>query len=467
MIEERFSLLLVDCDTRWGRRLGQLVERSGLRFDFAQGLPEACESLRGKASELVAVGFGDPNWLNTKALRELRESAPQARRIALLDEPSEKYERLLRQSGFDEFLPRKIVPSQLATIFSQHAEVLRLEAELAYFQGLVEGRTCFEALLGGSAPMRALYRLIEQVSRTDAPVLVSGEAGVEFAEVAQSLHRRSERSMHPLIAIDCKRGAAEEVENSIFGPLGHDSYARGPSPEGSAFAQAGKGSLVFYNVEAMGAQALGRVVEFLRNPFFQGETSTTPQPIARIIATSTADLKSLVESGEFNREFFYRMSILQVQVPPLRERREDIPLLAENFLQQLNRSPARKKGPAIALDSESILDLFRYSWPGNVEELTESLGQAVRDTKTYRIRPEHLALQIEQSKPRDAVAAPAPDGEPVPLRQAKRGFETDYFKNLLEQTRGNMTLASKISKVGRPYLYKKLKEYDIEPSDFR
>lgn len=467
MHDERFTLLIVDPDQRWAKRLGFLAERSGFRVDYAQTLADGQHGLESFSTEFAVLGMSDPTWLNTPQLKSLVASGPQTRFIALLEEPGESLEQLLKQVGFHDFLPRTMPLHQLAQILGRYGEMRKLQEQNYRYSKLLECRTSFENLIGGSAAMRALYRLIEQVSRADAPVLISGEAGSEFADVARSIHQRSGRAVHPLLMIDCQPMPPDKLELSLFGPVGRGNYALGPAPNTSAFAKAGEGVLMLGNIETMPDKLQQRLLEFLRAPFFQGETSNSAHPVARLFATTSANMPKLVQDGAFNRELFYRLNILHIRIPPLRDRREDIPMLAEHFLQEINAVNGKKNRAALSFASNVILQLFQYNWPGNLAEFSEAIRHAAEKAKALQIETENLPDAVMKNGTKSDNTEFKSTLANIPLRQAKRTFEAEYFKNLLGRTGGNMTMASRISKVGRPYLYKKIKEYQIEPDEFR
>lgn len=471
MQEERYSLLIADADRPWSRRVGYQLDQEAFEVLYAETLKEARETLERHPVTFVLLGLDDPRWIQTTQLQEIIAAAPQTRFLALLGPGTEGSEQVLRHVGFREFLLHDIPLAHLVQTMGRYRDLRRLEEQNDRFKQLLECRTCFESLLGGSAPMRALYRLIEQVSRADAPVLVTGEPGSEFSAVVHSIHQRSSRCIHPLVIVDAAEANEERQEMEIFGPAGRGSYANGPSSSGSAFARAGQGVLVLQSIEKLGSASQSRLLSFLHAPFFQGETSSSAQPVARIIVTASGDLQRMAAEGSFNRELYYRLSILQIRIPPLRERREDIPMLAEHLLQEMPgiggpAGSARKGRQTPAFSNEAMLAMFQHSWPGNMEEMRSAVAAAVQCAKGLQIELEDLAASVG----RPAVPADRPASATatnVPLRLARRTFEADYFRGLLERTGGNMTMASRISKVGRPYLYKKLKEHAIDPESFR
>jgi len=464
MIETHNRILLVRPDERGARQLGNLLEPFGLQLETAPDI-ESVHKMDDLDSLLFVIIEPVGNIeAQAPAIGDLILRVQQAWFISLITAETAPYEDLLRLAGIKEFLPASIPPHQLASLLARYAEIYRLKEQNQRYRLMQECRTSYEYLIGSSLPMKALYRLIDQVSRAEAPVLVTGEKGSEFIEVARSIHERSDRCRGSFVVVDCEGVDHDDLEKQIFGPVGDGSYSEGPCPESSAFARAGKGTIVINRIEFSSHAIQRRLLNFLRNPYFQDETSATPQPIARVVATAGPTLEEKVEAGEFGRELYYRLNILHSKIPPLRERKEDIPLLVDHTLQQISAETGKKSAP-LSLTGDAMIELFKYGWPLNLDELTRTVTDAARNTSTEEIGIEQLPAEL-------IGAAVAEDNvgkvtASVPMKQAKRLFEAEYFKDLLRRTKGNMTLASRISRVGRPYLYKKLKEHEIDPDGFR
>jgi DNA-binding NtrC family response regulator len=377
------------------------------------------------------------------------------------------YDELLRQAGTQRVLSLSLKPRQVADMLTTMADMRQLENQNYRLRQMLDGRSSYENLIGGSLPMRAMYRLLDQIAKTDSPVLITGEEGTESVDVAKAIHQKSERTEDPVIIVDCRKCADDPDAAPIFGPRGSGAYASGPCPRFSAFAKSGKGTVVLHRIDALHLEAQQRLLDFMHRPFFQNETAGSPHPLSRIMATSCPDLLSRVEEGTFLRELFYRLNILQVRVPPLRERREDIPMLAQYYL-RFNETGknGHASGRGVSFSSEALLSLFQYDWKGNLAELRDLIHLLAQNVNGVEIDVGDLPAHIQQQAQAPQELKPTTYSDRS-LKEAKRLFETDYFKHLLKRTGGNMTLASRLSRVGRPYLYKKVREYDINPEQFR
>jgi DNA-binding NtrC family response regulator len=412
----------------------------------------------------LLAGFQGQGALQLQQLRHVIRSLEGTRVVVMIPEALESYDELLRQAGVCQVVSRELPPRQVAQFVIDQGVILGLERQNYHLRQMLDSRVVYGNMIGGSPPMRALYRLLDQIARTDAPVLVTGEDGTERVEVARAIHQKSGRSAAPIVAIDCGEGSHDPGGDFLFGAPGNGRHSAGPS-RGSAFARAGKGTLVLHRIEMLGMETQRRLLDFMHHPFFQNETPGSPQPLARLVATAGVNLLGKVESGQFLRELFYRLNILQVRVPALRERREDIPMLAQHFLRSADRKSGRAAA-SYAFSSRAMLTLFQYDWPGNLEELDRIVREVATTIEGVQIEDDDLPEAIRKAGEPPEELRPS-NYLNVSLREAKRIFETDYFSSLLKRTQGNMTLASRLSRVGRPYLYKKIREYGLMPEEFR
>lgn len=466
MWEDLFELMIVDEDPGLAHMLASFVEPTGFKVTVSQSLQDVFAHPRVESLDLLLIGLQGQGTLHLQQIRHVVRSLGNTRVLAMVSEELESYEELLRQTGVSRVISRKLAPKQIAQFLLAQGEIRGLEQQNYHLRQMLDGRMVYGNLMGGSPPMRSLYRLLDQIARTDAPVLLSGEDGTERVEVARAIHQKSERSIHPIIVIDCAEGMSDESGQFIFGPPGNGHHSSGPS-KASVFARAGKGSIVLHRIEMLSAEAQRRLLEFLHHPFFQNETPGSPLPLARIMATSGPNLLGRVDAGEFLRELFYRLNILQVRVPPLRERREDIPMLAQQYLRLVDRrAQGARPSSSFSFSSRVLLHFFQYDWPGNLEEMDVVVRKLAAAAQGPQIEVDELPEEIRHIG--EPASEPKPSGNlNQPLKEAKRIFETDYFKSLLKRTQGNMTLASRYSRVGRPYLYKKVREYGLLPEEYR
>jgi DNA-binding NtrC family response regulator len=258
--------------------------------------------------------------------------------------------------------------------------------------------------------------------------------------------------------VQCSELANGDADSALFGIEGQ---GEGFAAMG-ALERAAEGTAFLRGVEALPSPVQDRLAATLQDHQIIRSGGRRPVPLrARLVASTCAPLLELVESGQFRRDLYYRLGVVTIASPPLRERREDIPLLANFFLEKFNRKHNRR---VEKFSFEALLVLSTYGWPGNVAELESEVERLVAQDTTGTIKLTDLPAHVQREMTAGTNGVGAAN---VPLREAKKRFEREYFRDLLRRTKGNMSLASRSSRVGRPYLYKKINDYQIDPNDFR
>ena len=429
----RPTVLFVDPDAQRFAFVVDHLRSRGVSLLVAKDLSGAATPL--PAAAVAVLGLAETNGHRAELVRAWRHTDSQMVLICGV-EPDPEAEAEIVAAGADEIVGRPYSPAQLESAVRLGLETRRLREEVRRLQLLGAARQSFEGLVGGSEPALSLYRLLEQVACNDEPALIHGEPGVEVAAVVEAIHARSERCQAP---IHCLAGEAATP----------GEIARLATPEGPGPPQAG--TLWIDGVHRLGLEAQSALFEQTGNYGLLGAW--------RVVASTERDLLEMAHEGLFLRALYYRINVLPIRIPPLRERIEDLPLLAADRLRRLAGGRSTPK----RLSFHALLALVTHPWPGNVAELEATLQKAAERAAGDEIEledlPEEIVLQT--------TAAPSKTASGRSLRTAKQDFEQQYFRTLLSHTRGNMSMASKISKVGRPYLYKKIREHALNPEDFR
>jgi DNA-binding NtrC family response regulator len=384
---------------------------------------------------VALIGLSAFNGHRAEILRAVRQSDPHIVVICGVEDDSAAKEALLR-AGADALVDRPYSPSQVESAVRMALELRRLREEVARLRPLVEGRQRFEGLIGASEPMTSLYRLLEQVGLSDAPVLIQGEEGTEVRETIEAIQAFSDRRGAPLAQFDGAKAGLDQLAHPARGE------ARTVSRSGIVWVE---------NLEEMALDVQAKLAQKLAK-----DCGTLAG--WRLMASTREDLFALAQEGRFSRDLYYKVSVFAVRIPPLRDRIEDIPLLASERLRDMcavGEEPMR-------LSFNALLALSAHDWPGNVAELAQSLESASLNADGAMIEPDALPPEIAAKASRDDSCS---DG--VSLRRAKNEFELRYLRTLLSRTHGNISQAARISKVGRPYLYKKIRQHELVPSDFR
>jgi two-component system response regulator AtoC len=322
-------------------------------------------------------------------------------------------------------------------------------------------------LLGDSSAMREARRLIEKVAPTDSPVLIRGESGTGKELAARAIHELSPRASGKFAPVNCAAIPESLVESELFG-YEKGAFTGAAQRKIGMIESASGGTLFLDEISELPLPAQAKLLRFLQEREIQrvGGVELIPVDI-RLVAACNRDLEEMIEMGEFRADLFYRLNVIRVSMPPLRDRPEDIEPLTESFLIQ---RAAKRGGRRLRLSSDAAAKLRAYSWPGNVRELQNVVERmailADGPVLDGDLLPEEIARGEREALPSNARRAA---GEPVPtrFREAKTQFERSYMEDLLRKAGGSVTAASQISGISRRNLYDKIEKLEIDLEDFK
>jgi two-component system nitrogen regulation response regulator NtrX len=356
--------------------------------------------------------------------------------------------RAVRLGAYD-FLEKPLSLDRVVLTAQKAIERRDLLAEIASFRGRRESES---ALLGDSPPMRRLREEIARVAATDARVLITGENGTGKELVARQIHRLSERSGAPLVEVNCAAIPEDLIESELFGHV-RGSFTGASEDRRGKFEEADGATLFLDEVADMSAKTQAKVLRALQEGRFTRVGGTRPiESDARVLSATNKNLSEEIRRGAFREDLYFRLAVVPIEVPPLRERPDDIPLLAEHFLREASGRFGRKPK---SLSAAAVEALQAYRWPGNVRELKNLIERLMILCPSEEVRREDLPAEI-----RDAIGESiAPN---APLRDARDDFERRYILAALRKYRGNVSRTAEALDLERSNLYRKLKTYGIE-----
>jgi DNA-binding NtrC family response regulator len=359
------------------------------------------------------------------------------------------------QAGASEYLVKPFNVETLQTVVSRTLERQALMKEVLYLRSEVEGYHPFVDIVGRDEKMLDIFDLVKRVADSDATVLITGESGTGKELVARALHQHSRRALKPFVAVNCTAIPENLIESELFG---HErgAFTGAVQRRMGKFELAHSGTLFLDEIGSMRLDMQTKLLRALQEREIErvgGER--TIKVDVRIVAATNADLRELIKTRSFRDDLYYRLNVVPIYVPPLRERPTDIPLLVHHFMEKYNRQFNRRfRG-----FSPAAMEMLRvYHWPGNVRELENIVERLVVISKHEIIQLRELPLDLQSSQ---APLVEQCDEEGYDLRKAVQQFEREYIRRVLDKTRWNQTAAARILGIHRNTLLGKIEQFDL------
>jgi two-component system NtrC family response regulator len=452
------SVLLVEDEVQQRQLIGEILGREGHTIREAGTVDEAIESIGQEVPDLVICDWRMPGRDGGELLDEVRERALGCAFIVMTAYGSIAHAVDAIRRGADDYLGKPFEREALLISVQRVLRTRRLERENRELREAVREGDGFGELIGRSEAMRGLYRTIEKVGATDATVLVVGESGTGKELVARTLHRSSRRADRPFVAVNCAAIPDTLIESELFG---HEkgSFTGAHKRRQGRFEEADGGTLFLDEIASMPLPLQATLLRVLQERCFtrvggSGEIVSD----TRVIAASNRDLPALVGEGAFREDLYYRLNVISIELPPLRERMEDVPLLAAAFLDQ---AAARHGIEVRSLSPDVLRVLMEHGWPGNVRELSNAVERLVLLAEDGRPNVEDLPSEMRRASaggegcPFDFPA----DG--VVWEQVERGM----MRQALERAQGNRAAAARLMGLTyKAFLYR-LEKYGMASND--
>ena len=351
---------------------------------------------------------------------------------------------------------------EIKLTIEKNIERKRLYDENKYLRQQLKNKFQVGNLIGKSNQMQEVYRLIEKVAPTDSTILIEGESGTGKEVVAQTIHINSKRSARKFLPINCGGVPETLLESTLFG-YEKGAFTGANKTTKGYFEEADGGTVFLDEIGETSPNLQVRLLRVLQEKTFTRVGGTNPiETNVRVIAATNKDLMEEVKEKRFRDDLFYRINVITITLPPLRERAGDIQLLAVFFLKKYSDKLEGKEVASFTPDA--LKSLERYEWPGNVRELENVIERAVIMAEKDEITISSLPPHIVDQEPGELVGDEVVD---MPLTMAKEHFEKHYLLKLLEHVKGNITQAAQMAELPRQNLYQKFKKYDIDPQKFR
>jgi len=442
-------ILLVDDEPLWLRALGRLLEASGHEVHCAQSPEEAEPWLRSCDLDLALVDLRLGPHSGIEWLEHARRAQPDLEVVVLTGHGSvDSAVEAMRRGAFDYLTKPLGSPDRLAAVVGAALERRRL-ARLGRDAGAEAERVRGNVLVGSSAPMRRLLRTLAGLRENESHVLLQGESGTGKELAARTLHATSPRGAGPFVPVDCGALPESIIESELFG---HEKGAfTGAVGAQGLFRRADGGTIFLDEIGEIPLAVQSKLLRALQEREVRpvGAASTVPVNL-RVISATHRDLEAMVAAGLFRADLFYRLNVIRILLPPLREHREDIPLLVQHCLRKHHRAGPRLEG----IEPDALDLLMRHAWPGNVRELENVVESALALAPGPRLRV--ADLPIGRLPAARGLAGPLPA-----LELSLDAYERCALERALVETGGDATRAARLLGLGRSTLYRKLARHGI------
>ncbi|MDD5723564.1 MAG: sigma-54 dependent transcriptional regulator [Syntrophales bacterium] len=446
------KLLVVDDDSNLSELIKMRLESAGYEVITALNGDEAIARAMEETISLSIVDLKLVHKDGISVMEQLHSINPHMPVIILTAHGSIESAVEAMKKGAFNYLTKPFNPKELLFQVEKALENRRLTSEIERLKGLLKEKYDFQNIIAKSEKMRHVLEQVSHIAKTDSSVCIFGESGTGKELIAKAIHLASARKDKPFVAINCAAIPETLLESELFG---HEkgAFTGAVRSTKGLFAQGHEGTIFWDEIGDMPLSLQAKLLRVLQDQRISPVGSEKVVEVdTRIIVATNKDLEAEVKKGFFREDLFYRIHVIPVHMPPLRERKEDIPCLAEYFIHRFNR---RMKKKVNGMTPSSMQKLMSYNWPGNVRELENTIEYAMAMSQRDLITEDGI-LQTKDVP-----------NKLHPLKEARATFEKGYLINLLETTKGNVSRAAELAGKYRADFYSLLKKHGLNPPDFK
>lgn len=448
---DQANILVIDDEQSMRDSCQQTLSRGGNRVEVAEDGLSGLAMLERKSFDLVILDLKMPGLSGMEVLNRIKEHDPEALVIVITGYATVESAVEAMKSGAYDFIPKPFTPDSLRAIVKRALDKRELALENVLLRDELKAIFGPEVIIGQSQSMKKVEELVQKVGPTDTTVLISGESGTGKELVARAIHRHSSRKDKPFVAVDCGSLVENLFESELFGHV-KGSFTGATATKYGRFELANGGTLFFDEIGNVSINIQTKLLRVLQEREITKVGSSQGIKVdVRIVTATNKDLQKAVKSGIFREDLFYRLSVVPITLPALRERRDDIPLLANHFLQKYNQ---KRRKNIRAISDRAMKALVEYDWPGNVRELENAIERAVVLGENDVVEPSDLfyyGLTVQTPSKSDAGAA-----------KSLIDVEREHIAKTLKMFNGHKDKTAKSLGIDRKTLRLKLKRYGIE-----
>ncbi len=440
------KILIVDDELIMRESLAGWLERDGHQVDKVASGEAALEKLRETRYDILLVDIKMEGMSGLEVLKKVKENDPEVDVVMITAYGSIPSSIEAMKNGAYDYLLKPFDPNELGVLIEKIVERQAQAKENLYLKQQHKERTRFESMIGQSATMQRVFDFIQDVAPADTTILITGETGTGKGLAAKAIHSNSPRREGPFVGINCGAIPEHLMESELFG---HQKGAFTDAKENKkGRLELAHGGTLF--LDEIGEITMRMQIDLLRvledRVFYRVGGTQPMEADFRVIAATNRDLDKAIKEGHFREDLFYRLNVISFAMPPLRERKEDIPLLAEHFLRRFSQETNKS---IEGIDREAMDEMMMYEWPGNIRELENAVERAVVVGKSTKIQPADLPIF------RPEVCAPVKSN-------SLKEIERVHILNVLTENDWNIARSAKILDIDRSTLYSKIRKYDLQ-----
>ncbi|HYA90926.1 MAG TPA: sigma-54 dependent transcriptional regulator [Thermodesulfobacteriota bacterium] len=449
-------ILIVDDEESFRHMLSVILIKEGYEVEASSTGEEGLQKAAASPFDQILCDIRMPHMDGLEFLREIKKTGGQATIIMMSAYGTMDTAIEAMKLGAYDYISKPFKPDEIILILRKAEEREQLRRENQLLRKEVGKEYSFENIVSKNEKMQKIFDVIKKVSQYKSTVLITGESGTGKELVARALHYNSDRSQNAFIAVNCGAIPENLLESELFGHA-KGAFTDAIRTKKGLFEEADGGTLFLDEIGELPGQLQVKLLRVLQDGEIRRIGESKPIQIdVRIVAATVKDLSKEVNEGRFREDLFYRLNVLPIHIPPLRERKEDIPLLIQHFIGKYNQ--AMNKDVA-DVDHKALDTLINYKWYGNVRELENTIERAIVLSEKNDIELENLPIEIQNFK--EEFQPEALSDEEYSIKKTSKVLEINLIKKALKKTKGNHTHAAKLLEISHRALLYKIKEYGI------
>jgi len=448
------NLMIVDDERAIREVCRDVAQTLGFHTSIADSAEHAYRVLESNAIDVVLLDLKLPGAGGLEALHQIRERRPDVVIIVVTGYGTVQSAVQAMKNGAYDYVTKPFSMEELRLLLERVSSHLKLKTENRMLREKIKSKQGFGSIVGRAPEMEKLYRIIAKAAQSTHPVLILGESGTGKEMVARSIHFSGPFRDKPFIPVDCGSLVPTLIESELFGYV-KGAFTGAVQSRDGLLAIAEGGTVFLDEVGELPVDLQAKLLRAIQEREIRPVGSTRRIAInVRILAATNRDLEQAVAQGTFRRDLYFRLNVLSLRIPPLRERRQDIPLLAAHFLERLSRASGQER----SVSDEAMKALLAYDWPGNVRELENCLERACAFTTGPMIQVADLPSSIHSAPGTIPIGVEGTTTKILPMVE----LEKQTILNTITQLNGDKLLAARLLGIGKTTLYRKLKEYSSQ-----